>query len=446
MHTEMKKIKTKRSQTITLSENNTPLLRRGRRRIVQLLEKKSIFHVLAYCIDRAIAISLRVSKTKVIIPCSIKVKRKLGIRTPLTTVMEKESNQISYSLKISGGLGDSIMIARMVRDLQEQLGNHAIFDVYFHSPNSIRAFFCHIPGFRNVLNVEAFQATQKFYTFSLSVNQYVTFCHVSQFDQQNLLHSDRLHDLIRRTAKANKEIEKYIMTHPSLDGEFSDIATRDGHRRYQYLHEMLGIPYGGHRLPLDLSPEIIAQHGLQNKCYITIHDGWDTKFKLVAHRPTKSMPLATMEAIVRLIKTERPELQIVQLGGETGADINGVDINLKGKLSFKESMSILSGSRLHLDTESGLVHVAISIGVKSVVMFGPTNLQWFGYAENINISPNECGNCWWSTDTWMDSCPAGYDIPPCTSSISASTVANAVLEELKQSSSVPLSLTTKTDQ
>ncbi|MBA4708158.1 glycosyltransferase family 9 protein [Aquitalea aquatica] len=431
MHKKVERIKKNRSQMITLSENNTPLLRRGRRRVGQLLKTKSIPHVLAYCIDRAVAIGVRVTKTKIIIPSSIKIKRKLGIRTPLTTAMEKESNQISYSLKISGGLGDSIMIARMVRDLQQELGNSSIFDVYFHSPDSIKAFFCHIPGFRNVLNVEAFPATQKFYTFSLNVNQYVTFCHVSQFEDKNLTHGMQLHSMIKHAALANKSIEKYILTHPSLDGEFSDIATQEGHRRYQYLHEMLGIPYGGHQLQLDLSPEVIAQQGLSKKTYITIHDGWDTKFKLVAHRPTKSMPLPTLEAIVRQIKEKRPDLIIVQLGGDTGGDINGVDINLKGKLSFKESMSILAGSRLHMDTESGLVHVGISLGVKSVVMFGPTNLDWFGYPENINIGPKECGNCWWATDTWMDACPAGYDIPPCTASISAGDVVAAVVAELQ---------------
>ncbi|NWK78270.1 glycosyltransferase family 9 protein [Aquitalea sp. LB_tupeE] len=443
MHSKIEKIKEKRSKTITPSENNTPLLRRGKRRVTQLLKTKSIPHVLAYCIDRAVAIGIRVTKTKVIIPGSIKIKRKLGIRTPLTTAMEKESNQISYSLRISGGLGDSIMIARMVRDLQKQLGNHSIFDVYFHSPNSIRAFFCHIPGFRNVLNVEAFQATQKFYTFSLNVNQYVSFCHISNFEENSLSHGQKLRQIISHTAKANKDIEKYIITHPSLDGEFSDIATEEGHRRYQYLHEMLGIPYDGHRLQLDLTPEVITEQGLQHKTYITIHDGWDTKFKLVAHRPTKSMPLTTLESIVSQIKAKRPDLVIVQLGGETGADIKGVDINLKGKLSFKESMSILAGSRLHLDSESGLVHVGISLGVKSVVMFGPTNLDWFGYTDNINIGPKECGNCWWSTDTWMDACPAGYDIPPCTASITADSVVNAVLQELNPK---PITSITKTEQ
>ncbi|MDD5375555.1 transposase [Acidithiobacillus sp.] len=100
----------------------------------------------------------------------------------------------------------------------------------------------------------------------------------------------------------------------------------------------------------------------------------------------------------------------------------GVDITLKNQLDSLESVSILAGSRLHIDTESGLVHVAASLGNRSIVIFGPTNVAWFGYPQNINIAPKQRGNCWWSTNSWMDVCAGGHEIPICTSEASIAPV------------------------
>jgi ADP-heptose:LPS heptosyltransferase len=99
-----------------------------------------------------------------------------------------------------------------------------------------------------------------------------------------------------------------------------------------------------------------------------------------------------------------------------------VHVNLKNKLKFMESVSVLAGSCLHVDTESGLVHAAACLGVRSVVMFGPTNVDWFGYSQNINVAPKQCGNCWWASDSWMDICVMGHEPAICTSRSSISPV------------------------
>jgi hypothetical protein len=289
--------------------------------------------------------------------------------------------------------------------------------VYFLSPKQIEPFFKSIPGFRESIHIDAFQTAAPHYTFSLIANQFVTFLNEHLNYRALLRKNPKVLSLFGQVQAMRKDIEKYIAAHPSLDGSFADLAVRQGHRRNTYLHEMLGISYGGDLLDIGTSPTACQEFGLTPKKYITVHDGWDTKFKLVAHRPTKALPLQTWIDIVRELKAACPELTIVQLGGKTGDDIPGVDLNLKNKLTFAQSASILAGSALHVDTESGLVHIGATLGVKSVVMFGPTNVKWFGYPQNANIAPKECGNCWWSTDSWMDFCPAGYENPICTDSI-----------------------------
>jgi len=336
-----------------------------------------------------------------------------------------------FAIMVTGGLGDALIVARLVRDLQMQLKNKFLFDVYFHTPKSIEPFFSNIEGFRGCLYAELFSSSVKYYAFALRANQFVTF--VNEHVKYRLLMQEGFDILVllSHVEMMRKPIDRYITAHPVLDGAFADFAVRNGSARHTFLHEMLGIPYGGNRLDITVDHDLQQRFGLVSGHYITVHDGWDSKFKLVAQRPTKSLPLQTWSQIVELLKSAIPEFKIVQLGGTTGSDIHGVDINLRSmKLSFQESMSILAGAALHLDTESGLVHVGSALGIKSVVMFGPTNMGWFSYSENYNVGPKQCGNCWWSTDSWMDICPVGHEVPVCTASIDPRDVVLSVMKAL----------------
>lgn len=344
------------------------------------------------------------------------------------------SHRLIYAIRITGGLGDALVIARMARDLQAMLGNDLLFDVYYQSPKIIEPFFQMVPGFRKSIDIEVFQDTARYYAFSLLTNQFVIFMN-EHIDHRALLrHHPDILNLYGHIQSQRANLKRYITHHPFLDAAFADIATKQGHKRYTYLHQMLGIPYGGDRLALEVDTTIITDLGLQAKQYITIHDGWDTKFKLAVHRPTKAIPRQTWSDIVAALKIARPDLQIVQLGGKTGDDISRVDLNLKNQLSFAQSTSVLSGSALHIDSESGLVHLGAALGIRSVVMFGPTNIDWFGYPQNANIAPKHCGNCWWSSDTWMDSCPLGHKIPVCTANIDVDEVIKETLRLLNETS------------
>ncbi len=346
--------------------------------------------------------------------------------------LDKDSLSQRYAVRITGGLGDVAMIARFMRDLQAYLGDGLSFDVYFQSPAMIEEFFLPIPGFRTCVDANLFERFVEKYAFSLLVNQFVTFA--NEHVKLNILLEKfpKVLNLYSAIEKSRKPIEKYITSHPLLDGAFADMAIRSGKKRYRYLHEMAGIPYGGDRFDIAVPPGMREKYGLAGIDYITVHDGWDNNFKLITQRPNKALPFSTWVDIVAGLKKNHPQLKIVQIGGKTGEDIPGVDLNLRAKLSFAESMSILQGAQLHIDNESGLVHVGASLGVKSVVMFGPTNMAWFSYPQNINLAPKNCSNCWWSTDTWMDICPAGYKEAKCMQE----HVAGLVVSEIEKAISI----------
>ncbi|OWJ60212.1 glycosyltransferase family 9 protein [Paraburkholderia caledonica] len=429
MSADLQAIKIRRLRHIDLTSQRTPLLDRSVRRYRELSAIYSQPIVACYFMNRAFAKGWSLMKSTLIKTMKLRFwKRSDRASEPVDGL----TGQTVYAIRITGGLGDAIIVARLARDLQALLGSGASFDVYFLSPKTIEPFFRSIAGFRESIHIDAFPTAGPHYTFSLIANQFVTFLNEHLKYRALLNTNPKIISLFGHVQAARKEIERYIVAHPSLDGSFADLAVRQGHTRNTYLHEMLGISYGGDALDIGTNPRTCEEFGLTPGNYITVHDGWDTKFKLVAHRPTKALPVQSWIDIVRELKAARPDLSIVQLGGKTGDDIPSVDINLKNKLSFAQSASILAGAALHVDTESGLVHIGAALGVRSVVMFGPTNVKWFGYPQNANIAPAQCGNCWWSTDSWMDFCPAGHERPTCMGSIDPLKVVSEALRLLNE--------------
>lgn len=60
-------------------------------------------------------------------------------------------------------------------------------------------------------------------------------------------------------------------------------------------------------------------------------------------------------------------------------------LNLQGKTSLKESMSVLAGAKLCIGNDSGMNHIAEAYGVPCVTIFGPTD-PLFGFAPHGEAS------------------------------------------------------------
>ena len=102
-----------------------------------------------------------------------------------------------------------------------------------------------------------------------------------------------------------------------------------------------------------------------------------------------------------------------------------------GKTPVADLPYVLAGALLHVDGESGMVHIAQLTPTNSIVLFGPTRAAYFGYARNTNIEAPFCGGCMNITKNWMTQCVLGY--PPgkqCLASITPQTVFEAVQARL----------------
>lgn len=144
----------------------------------------------------------------------------------------------------------------------------------------------------------------------------------------------------------------------------------------------------------------------------------------------KCWDIQKWDELLYLLKTYLPNnIKIVQVGLD-GYVFDKADFKLAGKTNFDELCSILKKSILHIDADCGCVHIAKALGTTSVVLFGPTDANYIGYDNNINVMSSICGNCF-EVISSTAKCPLGYSKPLCMQSISPQFVFSKVIEYLK---------------
>ena len=165
----------------------------------------------------------------------------------------------------------------------------------------------------------------------------------------------------------------------------------------------------------------LDKFGLVGKKFITLH--WEINPMLNITDSPKLWPVSHYEELIRLIHQKYDDIVFVQLGEseEHSKKLNGIDVSLLGKTDWDDLKILLKEAILHVDGESGMVHLrkALHAG-PSVVLFGPTPMEFFGYEGNINLKSSGCVHwCAELRDDWEYRCIRGetkascmYDLHP----------------------------------
>lgn len=138
--------------------------------------------------------------------------------------------------------------------------------------------------------------------------------------------------------------------------------------------------------PLNWSADI--SHIKLPEKFVTVNYGHDNHSN--PHKVcTKMWSLKYWEELVKNIG-----VPCVQVGaGWSCKDIKGVTLNLVNKLSLKQSCEVMKRALFHIDIEGGLAILNYHIGVKSVVLFGSTDMSHFGKKGNLNLRNTTCLAC-----------------------------------------------------
>ena len=109
--------------------------------------------------------------------------------------------------------------------------------------------------------------------------------------------------------------------------------------------------------------------------------------------------------------------------------IKNADVLLLGK-NLELVKYILKNSLLHIDCEGGPVHLASQLGTKCVVFFGVTDVNYYGYTQNINLVSEVCSPCYFVWESNKE-CLLKSKEPPCMLSITPQKVFEVTYNYLK---------------
>lgn len=355
--------------------------------------------------------------------------RPRGTRRALTSRLTVELPKLLIHTA-GGGVGDDIVVARFIRDLRAACG---VFEFVVACNDEARSAWIYeaVPGFRGCLSASLFGKSVDMFSHALRVDQMVQVAGETtskpccgQFEEK----FGNVRANIAASLARNKLLLKGV---PYTWGDLARRAVFANATRATYLHAQAGIDYGGDQLRLRTEPDAIARFGLRGSDFVTLHNGFDPAFIVSGSSSTKCY--GSFDRVVSRLIGMCPGIRFVQLGSpRTSRAIASAQVDLIGKTSLAEAAAIISASRLHIDVDSGLVHIAACLGVQSLVLFGPTDVDYFGYKSNINLRPRFCGGCWWTSEAWMDQCARSFDEARCMSSHAVEDVVAHVVEALER--------------
>jgi hypothetical protein len=328
----------------------------------------------------------------------------------------------TVGIRILGGVGDYIVIARYLRDLQACAGPF-VFDIYSNRPALASWIFSAVSGFRASYDEAIFSPTGSGYTLAMQISQFIVV-----EDQWMSPHLAAQHPRLAGVAQAIRRIRPsiapIIAEHPRLDSFLAQKAIFANRGRRDYLHFMSDVTtYGGDAIGIGFSEAARQQHGLTARPYVTVHNGYDPNMVVSHVRATKCYPY--FDQVIAMLRESHPDMTFVQIGIHTSQPIGTADMNLIGETTLPEAAGLIRGAVLHIDNEGGLVHLAAAMGTRSCVVFGPTSARYFGYPANMNVEPSFCGGCWWITETWMNHCPRRFARARCMTEQPAAVIARA---------------------
>lgn len=356
--------------------------------------------------------------------CGIRILKKA--KQLVINNINLDSQTLNIAIDLRGGLGDQIINANFVYLLRQKIGYDGIrIDIY--EPTDIASATFKAGDFvDNVYHWQSAEADK--YDLCIEIARFPILKNVNK---KRVLHmSPALFEFVLMWIKDNTEKYKFIEENPKLDGMLNKYYLSRGFKRWKQfdIENKLGMT---ENFPVPMFIDIAEHKYLKSlklpKKFITIHRGVDVRCNALS---VKQWPIEYYNELIKLIRKKYPDVFIVQLGDSKNRcfEFNGVDLSLIEETSLEQLKVLLKHSYLHIDGEGGMVHLRHALnGGKSIVLFGPTDPNVYGYSENINLVGKGCqGGCEWVNDHWQECCAMGTPKPFCQYSLTPDIVYRSV--------------------
>ena len=328
----------------------------------------------------------------------------------------------NVAIYFKGGLGDMLINANFVYLLRKKLADANMrVDVYCPKV-AVLAVLKDKDIADNVYLTD--NVPHNRYDLSMDLSRFPILRNVNK--RRILFLCPELYEMVQMWEKDNVEKYRFIDDNPTLDGLLNKYYLIQGYKRWEQfdIEHILGMT---ENFPMPVFIDMPEKKYLKSlklpTKFITIHRGVDS---LVDASSVKQWPVEYYNDLIKRIRNKYPKIFIVQLGDSKDRcpEFEGVDLNLSGETSLEQLKVLLKHALLHIDGEGGMVHLRHALnGGKSIVLFGPTDPNVYGYSENINLVGKGCvGGCEWLRNNWQSACAMGVVQPFCQYSLKPETV------------------------
>ena len=331
--------------------------------------------------------------------------------------IEEDRDNLYIAIEIKGGIGDNIISLSFVRRLMD-ICHNLILDIYTDQYMAVEIFADELPVRNIYRNTDVIKYK---YDIVFRLRQLI---HVIYMNKKKVrIVSPILFEKVCSTiAQRNKD---GLKDEGGKDINIIRRANLLGVDRYGMLGD--GDIW---TLSQSMSRIVTSSRNKNGKSYMTIGTGAGVVQGYENKNQTKEWNKTKYDELIHEIKKNFPWIRIVQIADAKAEKLKGADEFIFG-MGYEAVKHILSGSVLHIGTEGGMVHLATQLGIRCIVLFGPTPKEYYGYPQNINISCGNCGGCMGLTDDWYTKCPL-HDNPVCMSAISVEVVMGYIQEYLER--------------
>lgn len=344
-------------------------------------------------------------------------------QTKLKDIFPKISNDVlKIAIAEGGGMGDAIFQTTYIKEIRKLFKLPVIIDFYCRSPQVFQNFpfidNCFMYSDNHQMDdYDVYIISRRFYIIG-KINTEKTKC-FSRFFYDFCMDCKNLTDNILCGQYDDNLFSQYALIFKKNRLEQANV------------HGILNVDRNTPKyMQWDENAfNILETYKLSDQKYITVSRACSSKY---GDTHPKLWPLEYYNSLIQTIKSAFPEIKIIQIGENSGyGDIHGVDIDLRGKTSIDETKCVLKYAFLHIDGEGGLVHLRNTLNGKSLVLFGPTSPEIFGYNENVNLRSSICPICCeWVTPHWTKQCLYTKNSHTCMKSLLPQTVFEAFNEVL----------------
>lgn len=341
-----------------------------------------------------------------------------------------KDNRLHVYWHLRGGIGDVAAQRVCVQAWRKKLPN-AVFYYYCQYPGAAHIFFE-----ENEKNVFIGGGSKPlWYRHDVAIELCISFRTVHVNHKRVKQVAPEIIPLLQESQRRQDLLGYFVRDNYMSDDVLSRFLNRHQVPRLSALQYLSGIDFDVNEtglLPISLrDPKVLDKYGLTGKKYITIHNGVNNYMPLCGRYPLKCWPIDRWREFVKLFKAAYPDILVVQLGGSWSPAFDFVDMCLANKTKPTEIAALLDNSLLHIDGESGLVHMTRWLRTKAVVFFAHSSPDMEKLDKNRNLIARECEPCMLVIGKeWYARCLCGHKTCRNLDQITPQQVFQAVQEEL----------------